>query len=69
MEKLFKPTLIKDYGPHKEGEKYGWIDMEGYTNLFNGGYIEDENGLIETKKAKKAKKTEEIQEENNSNNE
>ena len=71
MSKLYKPTLIKDYGPHKKGEKYGWIDLEGYTNLFNNGVIEDEENILEkketkkTKKSKKEDKTEEKIEDNN----
>tara|TARA_R100000700_G_scaffold40930_1_gene58551 strand:+ start:1682 stop:1900 length:219 start_codon:yes stop_codon:yes gene_type:complete len=69
MRNLYKPTLIKDYGPHKKGEKYGFIDLEGYTNLFNAGYIEDELGLIKPKKettkkeATKTKKEVKIEEE------
>jgi len=53
--------LIKDYGPHKKGEKYGAMDLESYKNLFQGKYIEDELGLMgkkETTKTKKSKKEE-----------
>lgn len=67
----YKPTLIKDYGPHKKGERYGFIDLEGYTNLFNNGFIDDELNLLEKKEIKKVSKSKkqktEKTEDNNNN--
>lgn len=60
---MYKPTLIKDKLPNVEGEKFGPIDLETYTRLYEDGYIEDELGLIKAKKQKNKKPKE-----NNFNN-
>ena len=69
---MYKVTLIKDYGPHKTGELYGLIDIDGYTKLYNLGYIDDELNLMEKKEIKKVTKSKkektEKKEDNNNNN-
>ena len=37
---MYKPTLIKDKLPNVEGEKFGPIDLETYTQLYEDGYLE-----------------------------
>tara|TARA_Y100001973_G_C5208730_1_gene343669 strand:- start:7042 stop:7251 length:210 start_codon:yes stop_codon:yes gene_type:complete len=52
--KTYIVTFIKDrpIDGRKEGDKYGPINKEGYMNLLNQGWIEDEHGLAKTKKEK-----------------
>ena len=50
---MYTVTLIKDMPPYKEGSKFGPIDLKGYRNLLDLGYIEDEKNLIKKQKTKK----------------
>jgi|TARA_R100001463_G_scaffold74997_2_gene129034 hypothetical protein len=52
--KKYIVTFIKDrpIDNRKKGDKYGPINKEGYINLLNQGWIEDEHGLAKTKKEK-----------------
>ena len=59
MIMTYKPTLIKDRLPNLEGEIYGPVDEAGYIQLYTDGYIDDEFGLIKTKKQKTKKAKEE----------
>ena len=53
---MYKPILIKDRPPNKVGEKYGPVDLEGYKNLYNDGFIDDDFGLIKKKTTSKKNK-------------
>jgi hypothetical protein len=52
--KTYIVTFIKDrpIDGRKKGDKYGPVKKEGYMNLLNQGWIEDEHGLAKTKKEK-----------------
>lgn len=58
MATLYNPTLKKDRIPNVKGEKYGPVDFEGYKELYEGGYIDDENNLITKKQSNKKPKEE-----------
>jgi hypothetical protein len=52
---MYTVTLIKDRPPHKKGDSYGQVDRDGYLNLLDGGFIEDEFNLKSIKKKKEKK--------------
>ena len=61
--KTYIVTFIKDrpVDGRKEGDKYGPVNKEGYMNLLNHGWIEDEHELTKTKKKQKPKKEENLE--------
>ena len=49
---MYYVILKKDRNPHEAGFKYGPVSKEGYIALYNDGYIDDTENLIEKKKLK-----------------
>ena len=47
---MYYVILKKDRNPHEAGFKYGPVSKEGYIALYNDGYIDDTENLIEKKK-------------------
>ena len=50
---VYNVKLIKDRPPYKEGQVLVGVSLDGYTKLYNDGYIDDEHKIIKAKKKEK----------------